>query len=132
MSFGRTFCLTAAALLAGVIGLGASAGDLHYSNKWRIQISEGANNDGTIQIRVTPKDGTPPTELSVPIKDGRSENGVARDVKNALKASLDPARYHVEGDDGEDVLVKKKGDASDFALEVTENLKGTHINLDRE
>ena len=132
MSFGRTFCLTATALLAGAISLGASAGDLHYSNKWRIQISEGANNDGTIQIRVTPKDGTPPTEVSVPIKDGRSENGVARDVKNALKASLDPARYHVEGDDGEDVLVKKKGDASDFALEVTENLKGTHINLDRE
>jgi len=131
MSIRRSLSVSTAALLAGFVGLSAVAGDLHYSNKWRIQIKEGANNDGTIQIRVTPKDGTPPTEVSVPIKDGRSENGVARDVKNALKASLDPARYHVEGDDWEDVLVKKK-DGPDFALEVTEDLKGTHINLDRE
>ncbi len=132
MNVRRLIAIAAATLLFGSLGFSASADDLRYSNKWRIQIKEGANNDGTIQIRLTPKDGTPPTEVSVPIKDGRSENGVAHDVKHALQAALSADKYHVEGDDGEDVLVKKKGDTSNFALEVTEDLKGTHIKLDRE
>jgi hypothetical protein len=104
---------------------------LKYSNKWRIQVKEGANNDGVLRFRVTPE-GEAPTEVTVSLKDGRSENGCARDVKNAFKAALDPKRFHVEGDDGEDVLVKKKG-GPNFALELVERtVKGTHVNLDRE
>jgi hypothetical protein len=123
--------LVMALLLAGGGSAVASDG-LHYSNKWRIKVNEGANNSGTIKVRVTPEDGTAPSEVSVKIDDGRSENGVARDLRDGLKAGLDPERYHVEADDGEDVLVKKKGDASDFALEVTEDIKGTHIKLHKE
>ena len=105
--------------------------DLKYSNKWRIEVKEGANNDGVARFRVTPK-GEAAIEVTVNIKDGRSENGVARDVKNAFKAALDPKRFHVEGDDGEDVLVKKKG-GPDFSIELVEStLKGTHFDLERE
>jgi hypothetical protein len=105
--------------------------DLKYSNKWRIEVKEGANNDGVARFRVTPQ-GEAAVEVTVDIKDGRSENGVARDVKNTFKAALDPKRFHVEGDDGEDVLVKKKG-GPDFALELLEStLKGTHFDLERE
>ena len=109
----------------------AASPDLKYSNKWRIEVKEGANNDGVARFRVTPKDGTP-VEVTVNIKDGRSENGVAADVKNAFKAALDKKAYKVEGDDFEDVLVKKKS-GPDFALELLEStLKGTHFDLERE
>ena len=105
--------------------------DLKYSNKWRIEVKEGANNDGVARFRVTPKDGTP-VEVTVNIRDGRSENGVASDVKNAFKAALDKKAYKVEGDDFEDVLVKKKG-GPDFSIELVEStLKGTHFDLERE
>ena len=136
--------LAAAALLAAPVAMTqdavpapamnaakADAPKLKYSNKWRIEVKEGANNDGVARFRVTPKDEAA-IEVTVNIKDGRSENGVARDVKNAFKAALDPKRFHVEGDDGEDVLVKKKG-GPDFALELLEStLKGTHFDLERE
>ena len=109
----------------------AASPDLKYSNKWRIEVKEGANNDGVARFRVTPKDGTP-VEVTVNIKDGRSENGVAADVKNAFKAALDKKAYKVEGDDFEDVLVKKKS-GPEFSIEVVEStLKGTHFDLERE
>jgi hypothetical protein len=109
----------------------AASPDLKYSNKWRIEVKEGANNDGVARFRVTPQ-GEAAVEVTVNVKDGRSENGVARDVKNAFKGALDTKRFHVEGDDGEDVLVKKKG-GPDFALELLEStLKGTHFDLERE
>ena len=109
----------------------AASPDLKYSNKWRIEVKEGANNDGVARFRVTPK-GEAAVEVTVNIKDGRSENGVARDVKDAFKAALDTKRFHVEGDDGEDVLVKKKG-GPDFSIELVEStLKGTHFDLERE
>ena len=109
----------------------AASPDLKYSNKWRIEVKEGANNDGVARFRVTPKGGTP-VEVTVSIKDGRSENGVAADVKNAFKAALDKKAYKVEGDDFEDVLVKKKS-GPEFSIELVEStLKGTHFDLERE
>jgi hypothetical protein len=109
----------------------APAAKLKYSNKWRIEVKEGANNDGVARFRLTPK-GEAATEVTVNVKDGRSENGVAQDVKDAFKAALDPKRFHVESDDGEDVLVKKKG-GPDFSMELLEStLKGTHFDLDKE
>ena len=81
--------------------------------------------------RLAPK-GEAAVEVTVNIKDGRSENGVASDVKNTFKGALDPKRFHVEGDDGEDVLVKKKG-GPDFSIELIEStLKGTHFDVERE
>lgn len=110
----------------------AAAPKLKYSNKWRIEVKEGANNDGVARFRVTPK-GEAAIEVTVNVKDGRSENGVARDVKDAFKAALDAKRFHVEGDDSEDVLVKRKGGGPDFSIELVEStLKGTHFDLERE
>jgi len=109
----------------------ASVPHLKYSNKWRIEVKEGANNDGVARFRVTPQ-GEAPIEVTVSVKDGRSENGVARDVRDAFEGALDARRFHVERDDFEDVLVKKKG-GPDFALELVEStLKGTHFDLERE
>jgi hypothetical protein len=130
--------LFAFALFAGTVGMSAVAQDaaapaaeLKYSNKWRLEVSEGANNDGVIRFRFTPKDGTA-FEVPVTLKDGRGEDGCARDIRNTFKKSLDKKVYKVEVDDGEDVLVKvRKG--PQVAIEIVEQtVKGTRINLDRE
>ena len=113
----------------------ASAGDekkLDLSNKWRVECSEGANSDGTILFRVTPKGGTP-TEVAVPITNGRSENGVARDIRDAFRNTLDPKKFHSETDDGEDVLLKKKGGAPHFELKlVSSTVKGVRLDIETE
>lgn len=109
----------------------APAAELGYSNKWRLEVSEGANNEGVIRFRFTPKGGTS-FEIPVNLKKGRGEDGVARDIRDTFKKSLDKSAYKVEVDDGEDVLVKvRKG--PDIAIEIAEQtVKGTRINLDRE
>ncbi len=109
----------------------APAAPLKLSNKWRIKVSEGANNTGTLLFRVTPDQGTA-TDVLVNIEKGRSENGVATDIKNTFKKALDPKVYHVETDDGEDVLVKKRKGPNYEVKLVESTLKGTRINLDKE
>lgn len=126
--------LAVAALAAGLLmsaGSVSAADGPKLSNKWRIECSEGANNDGTIRFRVTPKDGEA-VEVAVNVAKGRGENGVAKDIRDSLRAGLDAETYHVETDDGEDVLVKKRK-GPDFALELVEsNVKGTRINIEKE
>jgi len=109
----------------------APAAPLKLSNKWRIKVREGANNTGTLLFRVTPDKGTA-TDIVVNIEKGRSENGVTTDIKNTFKKVLDPKVYHVETDDGEDVLVKKRK-GPDYEVKLVEStLKGTRIHLDKE
>jgi len=109
----------------------APAAPLKLSNKWRIQVAEGANNTGTLLFRVTPDKGTA-TDIVVNVEKGRSENGVSTDIKNTFKKALDPKVYHVEKDDGEDVLVKKRKGPNFEVKFVESTIKGTRINLDRE
>lgn len=109
----------------------APAAELRYSNKWRLEVSEGANNDGVMHFRVTPKDGTA-IDIPVALKDGRGEDGCARDIRDTFKKSLDKNVYKIEIDDGEDVLVKvRKG--PNVAIQLVEStVKGTRVNLDSE
>jgi hypothetical protein len=108
-----------------------AAAELHYSNKWRLEVSEGANNDGVMHFRVTPKGGAA-IDIPVPLKDGRGEDGCARDIRDTFKKALDKDTYKIEVDDGEDVPVKvRKG--PNVAIELIEStVKGTRVNLDRE
>ncbi|MGB7738922.1 MAG: hypothetical protein WBM03_07390 [Steroidobacteraceae bacterium] len=107
------------------------AAPLKLSNKWRIEVHEGANNTGTLLFRVTPDKGTA-TDIVVNIEKGRSENGVATDIKDTFKKALDPKVYHVEKDDGEDVLVKRRKGPNFEVKFVESTLKGTRINIDKE
>ena len=109
----------------------ASTHEPHYSNKWRLEVSEGANNDGDMHFRLTPKDGTP-IDVPVHLKKGRGEDGCARDIRDAFKAALDQKSYKLEIDDGEDVLVKKHS-GPDFSIELVESsVQGTRVKLHRE
>lgn len=124
--------------LACGLGLGSAtavASDTAHapslSNKWRIEVSGGANSSGYLLFRITPDQGTP-VDVKVNIDDGRGENAVAGDIKSAMKKTLDGKTYKVEVDDGEDVLVKKhKG--PNFALELVEStVKHTRIKIEKE
>ena len=126
--FTRILVFVVAALLLAA----ALTAQAKPSNKWRLQFSGGADSDGTIVLRISPEGGTP-IEASIDIEDGTGENHVAKDVVKGLKAQLPEDGYHVERDDGEDVLIKKRHGTADFDLEIVSNtVKGVRINPDRE
>ncbi len=119
------------ALFAALFMLMTAVAVASTSNKWRLQFSGGADSDGTIVLRLTPKDGES-MDVAIDIEDGRSENGVAKDVVEGLKDQVSE-RYHVERDDGEDVLIKKRRGEENFEVEVISNsVDGVRINRDRE
>lgn len=119
------------ALLAGsVLALQAGASDL--SNKFRLECSGGADSDGVVTIVVTP-DGGEPIETVTDIKKGTSENHVAKAIVESLQAQLPKDAFHVERDDGEDVLVKRRVGEDRFRLAVTSiTVKGVRINTQKE
>ena len=102
------------------------------SNKWRIKVDGGANSDGEMIFHVTPKDAET-IVVRINIADGTGENRVAKRMRDAFSAQLPADRFHVEVDDGEHVLVKKKGGAPDFALSLqSSTVKHTTIKLKKE
>jgi hypothetical protein len=125
--------LLSAALVASLMIASTAFADASpTSNKWRIELSGQALTTGEIQFRVTPRQGDA-VDVSVGIKSGRSENNVAKDVRDALAAKLSPDRYTVEVDDGEDILIKKKDGQPDFALELVEsNVQNISIKVEGE
>jgi hypothetical protein len=124
------------ALLAGLpmlLAVDAYAADSPpRSNKWRLQVSGDAESDGVMKFRVKPEDGAP-IEVTATIEDGRSENGVARDIREAFQAQLPKGGYSVETDDGEDVLIKKDLGEPDFSVElVSSTVEDVRVGFDRE
>lgn len=123
--------LPAIAAVATLVAGPAWADDLKLSNKWRVEVSEGAKSDGTILFRVTPKDGQP-VDVPVAIKDGTGENHVARTIRDAFRATLDQDAFHSETDDGEDVLLKKRK-GPNFELKLIESdVKAVRIHVEKE
>lgn len=102
-----------AARIARVVVIGlftsllAFASQAAPSNKWRIEVDGSASTAGSIQLGITPE-GATTQQVDIPVAKGLHENHVARLIRDALKAALGKG-YHVEIDDGEDVLVKRRG-----------------------
>ena len=116
-------------LLAMVVSAAALA---HPSNKWRLQFSGGSHSDGEIVLQFSPKGGEAFT-VHIPVPADESENAVAKIVTRVLREKLPSDAFHVERDDGEDVLIKKKHGAANFDLIVVFNsVKHVRINPDRE
>ncbi len=101
------------------------------SNKWRIEVSGGANSDGTITLTVTPI-GYEIITVEIPVTDGKGENAVASTIRKTLKEKLGKG-FKVELDDGEDVLVKKRDRTPNFELTLVEStVQGVRLNLQHE
>lgn len=134
MSHRMRLVWAAAAMAATILaGTATVAKDVKPSHKWRIEISEGANSDGTIRFAVTPVGGEI-TTVEVPIEDGRSENNVAKDVRDGFIRVLPADQYEVEVDDGEDVLVKSKSrEAAKFTVALVDSsVKSVRINVEHD
>ncbi len=102
------------------------------SNKWRLQFSGNAHSDGVIVIKLTPVGGEPIT-VPISIAAKTSENHVAKVVVETLRASLPAEAFHIERDDGEDVLIKKRHKAASFELEIVSNsVEHVRVRPDRE
>ncbi len=109
-----------------------SAAFAHPANKWRLQFSGGSHSDGEIVLEFSPKGGEPFT-VHIPVPADESENAVAKTVTKVLKQELPSDAFHVERDDGEDVLIKKKHGAANFDLKLVFNsVKHVKINPDAE
>jgi hypothetical protein len=128
-SFARSLLL--ATMIAAAGATAGMAGDLKMSDKWRIEVSESAKSDGVIRLRVTP-DGGEAIDVAVPIPAGQSENEVARHIQDSLGSALDRKTYEVEMDDGEDVLVKRRGGATFNLKLIDTNVRSVRINVDEE
>jgi len=121
-----------AALAIAWLGGALAGDDSDYSNKWRIECSGRAQGEGAIHFRVTPKEGEE-AQVDVRIAQGRSENDVARDIRDAFQSQLSPERYRVESDDGEDVVIKVKSGTPDFSLVLVEStVEHVRLHLERE
>jgi hypothetical protein len=125
-------CVIRIMVFVGLLALAASPVRAGSSNKWRIEVSEGANSDGEIVFQVTPEGGEA-IEVRVAVEDGTRENKVARTISDAFESQLPSDDYHVEVDDGEDVLVKKKRGAENFDLSlVSSTVKSVRIDIEKE
>ena len=119
-----------------LLGLGLvlatfAAGAAGTENKWRVEFSGNAESAGRIVLELTPTAGEP-IRASAEIPKGLGENHIARTVRDALQAAAG-ARYGVEVDDGEDVLVKKRDGERNFIVTVVENsVQGVKIDADPE
>ena len=101
------------------------------SNKWRIQVSGGAESAGAIVLQIAPVDG-PAESVTVEVADGTGENQVAKTIRDAIRAQLGQ-RYKAEVDDGEDVLVKQGRGGAKFDLTLTSNtVQGVRLSFDKE
>lgn len=75
----------------------------------------------------------PSIDVEVGVVEGARENKVASVIKDAFRTQLSRDDFHIEKDDGEDVLVKRWGDTPRFALVlITNNVKSVRIRLDKE
>ena len=118
-------------LAFALLALAAVAQARGTDNKWRLEFSGNAESAGRIVLQLVPEEGEP-VAATVEIRKGRSENGVARDVRDGLRAAVGK-RFKVEVDDGEDVLVKKHHGERDFIVTVVENsVQGVRIGVGAE
>jgi hypothetical protein len=102
------------------------------SNKWRVEMDGRAKVDGEIELSLAPEGGAP-SSVVVAIPRGTSENRAARVVRDAIRQAFGKDVYHVEIDDGEDVLVKAHGSTPHFDLVVVRNTAdGLRVHLQRE
>ena len=121
-----------AVLALGLIALANTPAIASPSNKWRIEVSEGANSHGEMIFYVAPEGGEL-IEIRVEIDNGTSENKVARKIHDAFQRALPGELYNIEVDDGEDVLVKKRSKGVKFDLTlVSSSVKSVRIDIEKE
>jgi hypothetical protein len=129
----NTSRISPALALLATIGLAtiATIAQADPTGKWRIEFGDRADNNGVLTLRVSPEGGAPvDVETTIPAKSGPDR--VARTVRDSLRVSLGDG-YHVETDDGEDVVIKRRGKTPKFELTLANStLTGLQVKINRE
>jgi len=101
------------------------------AGKWRIEFGSHADDDGVITLRVSPEGGTPvEVETKVVAKSGADK--VANAVRDSLRATLGEG-YHVEIDDGEDVVIGRRAKTPKFEVTLAgSTITGLEVKVGRE
>jgi hypothetical protein len=99
------------------------------SGSWRITFDSQADVDGVIGLRIEPAEGAP-IDVEVKIPARTTENRVADLVSDSLKKALGTKNFRVGVDDGESVVIKKRGKTKNFELSmVTAPIHGLGVKL---
>ncbi len=127
----RSFTLAAAVAAMALVGLASTPAEAKPSNKWRIVVDGSTKSGGMVVLRVTPVGGAgQDIETQIPASTG--ENEVAKILTASVKGALGNS-YHVERDDWEAVLIKRRGDTPEFEVTlVSSSLEGVSFRLKRE
>jgi ABC-type sugar transport system substrate-binding protein len=129
-SLQRLLMVMSLAAMAAISGA-AFAADPKPSGNWRIAFNHATENDGAIVFRIAPLDGTP-IDVEVKVPANTSENNVAELTSAAIKASVGSDNYRVGVDDGEDVVIRKRGKTKNFVVTmVSTTLTGLEIKVGR-
>jgi hypothetical protein len=123
------FRRTLAVLIVTGIACLAATAYAKPSGNWRIKFNHVADNDGTIVFRIAPVEGEA-IDVEVKVPANTTENNVAELVRDSLKASLGSDNYRIGTDDGEDVVVKKRGKTQKFEITmVSSSVTGLVIQV---
>jgi hypothetical protein len=119
--------------LAAIICLGslAAAAQADPAGKWRLEFGSHADNDGTLTLRIAPEGGAP-VDVETKVTANSGAGKVAKAVSDSLKVSLGDG-YHVETDDGEDVVIKREGKTPKFEVTLAgSTLTGLKVTIRKE
>ena len=129
---GPTLRQTLGTLALAAIAFLAPTAHAKPSGSWRIEFNHVTDNDGSITLRIAPLEGTPiDVETRVPAKT--SENSVAQLLSDSLKATLGTKNFRIGVDDGESVIIKKRGKTKNFEVTIVNNsMTGIEVSVKRE
>lgn len=107
----------------------ARPGDIGQS--WQINFDRTAKSDGEITFRLWPY-GSEPIDLVLPVAKGDTENKLARETRDLLKAKLDLTEYRIDMAKRFVKVTAIRGERR-FALELASSTaEGVDIDLYRE
>lgn len=118
--------------MAAFICLSASTAQAKPASGWRVTFDGHTEVEAVIGLRIAPLEATPvDVEITIPAKT--SENQVADLVRDGLKKILGTKDFRVGVDDGESVIVKKRGKTKKFELTMlTPPINGLGVKIERE
>jgi len=91
------------------------------ANAWNIASTGKASSSGELLFRVTGDADTDPVEVTVFVRSGSNEDGVAGSIRRALATQLDSRRYNVSAGESGNVLLSNATGSAGFSVELVDS-----------
>lgn len=104
----------------------------HYARQWRVTIAGSSASAGAMKFAVRPKSQAP-LEVSVTIGKDRPTDGIARDIRSALRGKMDRHAYTIESQGTDSFLLTAEMGTPKFELALLANsVEGVGVSISRE